>query len=88
MVWDCTRVQVVLCEREHGWGGGQEHLQASGAGRGLVAHLIPPSFVLYNLIVQEHHTNTNSGYDNNESFFYCLKGLSHEMDFAFDDMNG
>ncbi len=42
--------QVVLCEREHGGGGGQEHLQAPGAGRGLAAHLIPP-FLLYNLIV-------------------------------------
>ena len=76
--------QVVLCEREHGGGGGQEHLQAPGAGRGLAAHLIPFILILQELM----QTDTNSIYDNNESFFYCLKGLSHEMDLAFDNLSG
>ena len=37
---DCRGVQVVLCEREHGGGGRQEHLQAAGQGRGLAPHMI------------------------------------------------
>jgi hypothetical protein len=81
-LYTCTRLQVVLCEREHGGGGSQEHLQAPGAGRGLVAYLIPPSFVLYNLIVQEHHTNTNQ-YMIITRVFLLLKGTVSRNGFGF-----
>jgi hypothetical protein len=77
----CARVQVVLCEREHGGGGGQKHLQAPGAGRGLVAHLIP-LFLQYNLIVQEHHTNTNQ-YMIKTRDFLLLKGTVSRDGFSF-----